>query len=125
MSYLEKARQAIRPENTLGDNTDLEETLSGLFKKAMREIQINYIPGLLEHIQSKHPEIQQQMTLAEEDLESAWAEARQGRGTLGAFELALEKWQQIILAACKNHRVGPATKATKATKGREPDRDNN
>jgi hypothetical protein len=102
MNYLERAKRALQGEQ---DPEDLGETLSVLFKNALKEIQEAYVPGLLEHLARKHPDQKTEIDVAEDDLERAWAETRQGPAGLDRFTAALRRWRDFFLSACYEHRV--------------------
>jgi len=81
-----------------------KEEADDRFKQALHEIKGAYIPGLLPHIERKHPDLWKSIKEAEDRLEVVWGKILNGEPIVQSFQNAVDAWKQLHLQAIHEHR---------------------
>ncbi|RQD77727.1 MAG: hypothetical protein D5R97_01780 [Candidatus Syntrophonatronum acetioxidans] len=95
--YLEMARQWEKNRKKQVD----DGLLLSLFSEATNELDRDYYPGAFRWIEKNRPELDREITQAEQALNQTWLQAREGRATLEDFEEALKGYCDAIKVSIK------------------------
>ena len=77
----------------------LDQQFEELFKAADKEIRSQYVEGTGEFIREHHPDLNKQISQADEKIQNLWKKGRKGEARIEDFSQALEKWKLLHIQA--------------------------
>ena len=85
-----------------------EETLDGLYRQTMHEINDQYLEGTIKYIQDHHKELDTKIDEVDKQINEIWKKCNQGEAVIEDFKEALYSYESLYLKAidiCKSKSV--------------------
>lgn len=73
------------------------ETLEGLFRDKLDNLDSGYVEGCLEWVSEAHPELLDKAQEAERQVDMVWLDVLAGKASLADYERALTVWHKAYL----------------------------